>query len=371
MKLNLVTFLILLLACQLCYSQSKKVPKNIKQAVEILQSNCPDSLKKIIKNTKDEKLQELSYPWGGQYKTIFYWLAEENKDIKISKYLIDNGISYNPHQETIILIAFKKKLLNKPIDEKVILKPYQDIELKWAKEDKVRFTTDTLRGIYIPKDLEDCFKQIDKFWSDSTKRQVKTWTEDEFFQKTYRFGIGLWIRNNWQLWGGSRLTAYFNKLGAYNPESISVIILTSYHRHLSGKEIKFADQIAVDKKGQAKMKMDDSLNKLKEFKEYQIGDTVIYKYRFGYTSKKQKDDSDNDACKANGIITEKNDSTFLLRVKIIETCDKKGIIIYDTKDSYVYDAVLKKWVKPKKRRIIKAYKNDIKWFNYDFWEVKD
>jgi hypothetical protein len=74
------------------------------------------------------------------------------------------------------------------------------------------YTIDTLRGVYIPRDLQDCFNQIDSFWNDSTKLKVKQWTEDEFSARVH-FGFGMWMRNNWQLWGGSRLSKYFNDLG--------------------------------------------------------------------------------------------------------------------------------------------------------------
>jgi hypothetical protein len=57
------------------------------------------------------------------------------------------------------------------------------------------------------------------------------------------FGFGMWIRNNWCLWGGSRLSKYFNDLGIFHPDDMSSIILTSYHRYLNGEEIRLQEQI--------------------------------------------------------------------------------------------------------------------------------
>jgi hypothetical protein len=370
MDVRFLAFIFLLLTFQSGNAQQTRVPKNLNQALSILQADCSDSLKNLIKKTNDDKLLALSYPWGGQYNTIDNWLSGDNKETRISKYLANNGITYIPHQETTILIAFKNELLNKPINERILFKPYQNLELKWSKEDAIRFTTDSLRGVYIPKDLDDCFKQINKFWNDSTKRQVKSWAENEFTAKAH-LGFGMWMRNNWQLWHGSRLSKYFNDLGISNPEDMSGIILASYHRYLLSRPIKLDEQLSYYKDYWKKVKLEDSLNKLHEFKEYKVGDTVLYKYRFDYVSKKQEEDFYNDVCKSTGIIMAKNDTTLQLQVKIIETCDKKGIIIYDTKDSYVYNQHSKKWIKPKKRQIIKAHPNEIKWFNYDFWEIKD
>jgi len=54
-------------------------------------------------------------------------------------------------------------------------------------------------GVYIPKDIEDCIGQLNKFWSDSIQTEVLEMTEEEFIA-SFHFGIGLWIRNNWRLW---------------------------------------------------------------------------------------------------------------------------------------------------------------------------
>ena len=113
-------------------------------------------------------------------------------------------------------------------------------------QDMERFITDTIDRVYIPADLDDCFTQIDGFWNDSTKTEVKSWSEDEFIANTH-FGLGMWMRNNWQLWGGSRLSKYFNELGIFHPDDMSSIILTGYHRYLNGEEIKLQQQIDYHK----------------------------------------------------------------------------------------------------------------------------
>jgi len=242
MKTRLSLFTLLVLIVQLSFGQKVKTPKDISEAIIQLQKDCPESLKKIIKKTSNDSLINLCYPWDGNYKTIFEWTDVENNESKIRKYLINNGISSNQHQQTVILIAFKKTLLGEAFTENSIFQPYKEIEAKWAKEDSIRFTTDSLRGVYIPKNLEDCFTQINSFWSDSTKSNVKQWTENEFSGKAH-FGFGMWMRNNWQLWGGSRLSKYFNEIGVYHPDDMSGIILTSYHRYLTGRDIKLEEQI--------------------------------------------------------------------------------------------------------------------------------
>jgi hypothetical protein len=101
-------------------------------------------------------------------------------------------------------------------------------------------------GVYIPKNIEDAISQFDEFYSDSLKTEVKKLSEDDFVGQ-YHMGTGLYIRNNWGLWSGSRLSRYFNRKGIKHPDDMSGIILTSFHRQLNGKNIDFKGQIAVSK----------------------------------------------------------------------------------------------------------------------------
>lgn len=172
------------------------------------------------------------------------WLTDYYSDNKseLEKYYSNLGIKYPLHIETIVLTSFKTVLNGERLNHKKIIKPFQLKEKKWEEEDKVRYTTDTLRGNYIPTDLEDCLNQMDGFFNDSTKNEFKSKSEDTF-TGSHHFGLGTWMRNNWQLWYGSRLSKYFNNLGIDHPDDMSAIILTSYHRRLNGKKLKLNEQI--------------------------------------------------------------------------------------------------------------------------------
>lgn len=365
MKIILDTLAILLFTIISSFGQIKKVPKNLKQAIAFLNSDCPDSLKTIIKITDDKDIKRLSYPWDGEYKTIFEWTSDENDNSAIVKYLKSRGIS--SHQTEVILIAFKRFLLGKQFDEDLVYQPFQEIEKKWTAEDKIKFTTDSLRGIYIPQNLEDCFNQINSFWDDSIKLKVKNLTEDDFSSKVH-LGFGMWMRNNWQLWGGSRLSKFFNDKGIYNPEDMSGIILDSYHRYLNSKAIKLDEQIQYYKDYWEKSKKQELERKQKEFAEYEIGDTIIYKYELGYSTKEQEEKFDKDICLAKGKIIERNEEKLFIKILLLESCGKKGIIYYDNKNYKIYNPKTKTWEKPDKR-VIKFMKNkEEKWFNYNDWE---
>ena len=368
MKVRLVVFIIYLFSIGVCFAQVKSIPRNLRQAIKLLQMDCPDSLKTVVKKTANDKLIDLCYPWGDytNYKTIDNWISDDNQGVKINKYLADNGIKTNQHQQTVILLAFKAKLLGGEVDEKQLFKPYQAIEAIWNKEDKVRFTTDSLRGYYIPKDLEDCFLQLNKIFTDSTKAKIKKLSENEFIGR-YHLGFGTWLRNNWGLHGGSRLSIYFSNMGIKNAESMSGIIFASYYRNLKGNPIELDKQIMQDKEFWAKSDTEQLEERKLKFRQYNVGDTVQYTYPYGYVSPEQENDWMKDRCISRGIITARDTNKFFLKVRILETCAVKGIITYDTKNSYFFNAKLKKWEKFKKRKIKRSYNNDELWFNYESW----
>jgi len=90
---------------------------------------------------------------------------------------------------------------------------------------------------YIPQNIEEAIMQLDKLLPDSAKIRLK----NKYEIGLQHFGIGLWMRNNWGLWAGSRLARYFDSCGARHPDDMSGIILTAYHRHLLSRPLKFEE----------------------------------------------------------------------------------------------------------------------------------
>jgi hypothetical protein len=105
-----------------------------------------------------------------------------------------------------------------------------------SETENEKFLKDTINGVYIPKDMEDCFNQIDSFWSDSLKDEIRKMSYEDFVAGSH-FGVGMWMRNNWGLWGGSRLSKYFNERGYWHPDDMSGEILSLYYKRLKGEVI--------------------------------------------------------------------------------------------------------------------------------------
>lgn len=101
---------------------------------------------------------------------------------------------------------------------------------------------ESVDAVYIPKDLEDCFTELSKIMAPENLERFKTGDENTVVGGAHR-GLGMWLRNNWGLWSGSRLAVYFKQIGLTHPDDMSTIILRSYHRRLNGKDIQLEQQI--------------------------------------------------------------------------------------------------------------------------------
>jgi len=114
-------------------------------------------------------------------------------------------------------------------------------------------------GVYVPTDLDDCFSEMKKMLPAETVEKMKAGPEKDMIK--YHFGLGTWMRNNWGLWGGSRLRDYFNKLGLHHPDDMSSVVLYSFWRHLNGKPLKVDEQVRYYQEYWKKMKEKNSKKK--------------------------------------------------------------------------------------------------------------
>jgi hypothetical protein len=97
-------------------------------------------------------------------------------------------------------------------------------------------------SIHVPKNIEECFEELDKMFSDSLKNEIISMSEDEFSSSSH-FGIGMWIRNYWVRNDDNTLKYYFYNIGINHPDDMSGIILDSYHRYLTKQKIDLDSQI--------------------------------------------------------------------------------------------------------------------------------
>ena len=99
--------------------------------------------------------------------------------------------------------------------------------------------------VYIPKDLDDCFIELQKMLPANLIDEMRKSSERDMI--LYHDNLGRWLRNYWALWSGSRLSQYFNGLGISHPDDMSGIILKSFWRHLHSQPINLDEQIETTK----------------------------------------------------------------------------------------------------------------------------
>jgi len=152
-------------------------------------------------------------------KTLNAWLAQMAKDAEF--YAAARMPDSDPRSSSFQTA----KALN---EEKYILHPTVDYSFSpfW---------------MYIPSDLEDAFRELQKMMHPSYVEEFKEVPEQAV--PRYHMSLGRWIRTKWGLWKGSRLSEYFNSLGITHSDDMSAIILTSFHRSLKNKPIELDQQI--------------------------------------------------------------------------------------------------------------------------------
>ena len=150
----------------------------------------------------------------------------------MTEYFNKKGL-YGSHEiYNTILVSYHRYLNSEEIKLDDQISEYKLKQAEEAKEYQQKLQKDTINGVYIPKNLEDCFIQLDKLLSDEDKKTIKQLADrKETIQ--YHHSLGMWLRNNWGLWGGSRLQKYMLGRKIEHPDEISAIILEFYYDWLN------------------------------------------------------------------------------------------------------------------------------------------
>lgn len=120
---------------------------------------------------------------------------------------------------------------------------FQRIKERYHRWRRERITQRTIKDSGgIPESLEQTFPVLTKLLKPEGVEKFRAGTEDD--AGSYHFGLGMWMRNNWGLWGGGKLKEWFISHGIQHADDMSGIILTSYWRHLNNVPIELDAQIA-------------------------------------------------------------------------------------------------------------------------------
>ncbi len=206
------------------------------------------------------KLSKLKYtplddPKFSKYKQFFIQLngyLDFDGNFEIEKINMDSIFDESKIKNFINSTKFQSDFITES-DSKIymtlILGGYRDFKKKIAKKmtndfkileenkRKKRFTDEYIDGIYIPIDMYECMIELDKL-VDYELREKLLKSEDLNEFNSHTGGLGMWIRNNWSINGGSRLLIYFldrnvgNKI--FGNDDISKNIIEQYLIWLKG-----------------------------------------------------------------------------------------------------------------------------------------
>ena len=143
--------------------------------------------------------------------------------------------------------------------------------------------TSNIDSFNTPRTIDEAILYFSTKWSENEKNQFKFQQEDIAVSESH-FSVGMFIRNQWIRHGrGSlQLTNEFSKIGIFNPDDMSSIILRSLHRKLNNlpldiqtqteKYIQFWDEI---------YKSEQLVDKvtIQTYNKFHVGDRIkIYMY---------------------------------------------------------------------------------------------
>jgi hypothetical protein len=172
--------------------------------------------------------------------------------INFSPFYLPKGVDYYLVEKNINLIPkdLKKARIEKIQSDKEKIHKVKKSINTWIK-------ADTLNGIYIPVDLNDCFKHIDSIIS---KRDLESIKNFEYCKESdFRYiGLSIWIKDNWIIGPGTtRLSSYFNKKGIKNEDEMTSIVVDSYYKYLRNENVnerKIFRKIKSEKRNNPKIK---------------------------------------------------------------------------------------------------------------------
>ena len=215
-----------------------------------------------------------------------------------------------------------------------------------------RYLVDRIDGIFIPKDIDEAVDSLDTMISPEDKRYIADSLSLGAFCARCHHGLGMWLRNNWGLWGGSRLQRYFLDRNIIHPDDMSGVILKAYYKKkIQGLDYPTDDDVKASTPTSrihkvtrnplrlfwARLKYNmskDVRENKRELKEvgYAKGKTIYFQYPFGCSTVEEQQiwfEADNHDHLPKGKITDIDYSWKRIKVKLVETISQYGIIIFD------------------------------------------
>lgn len=207
------------------------IPKTLEKCFVILDETMEDNETFLIKTLPEDSIHD-HHEFNSGADFFHAWKLYEGS--KLTKYFNEKGLYGSSEIYETILISYHRYLNNKPINLDEQIKIYILRQENEYKEYSAKIEKESINGIYIPKNLEECFMELDRLLSEEDKNTLKN-LKDKEETILYHHGLGTSIRNMWGLWGGSRLQAIFINKKVRHPDEMSAVILEFYYDWLNNR----------------------------------------------------------------------------------------------------------------------------------------
>jgi len=169
------------------------IPKTLEQCFKLLDKTLPDDEIHLLKTLQEDSIY---FNPAFQYGADFFHAWKIYNGSRLTEYFNKKGLRGSFEIYEAILMSYHRYLNNDSIKLDEQIKKYQEKQKKDYAYYISKTEKDSLNGVYIPKDLQDCFIQLDKTLSEKNKTEIKN-LKDKAETINYHHSLGMWLRNNW------------------------------------------------------------------------------------------------------------------------------------------------------------------------------
>lgn len=203
-------------------------------------------------NLKFISVQDPTFHKFSHYRINVAGYIHRNGHFKIESLQVDKALDSMKIRSYLEKTTFKTDFMPREVDQLYLqhfFGGYRSADDKTAEEHTIkekelarieaqkRLTMERIGEYYIPKNLQECMLELDKVLNFDSKQQLRE-VKEEWQFNGHTGGLGMWIRNNWGLHGGSRIQVYFRKrnigMKAFGADEISGTIIGQYKKWLAG-----------------------------------------------------------------------------------------------------------------------------------------
>ena len=112
----------------------------------------------------------------------------------------------------------------------------QNTAEEYLKNYENRIKQERINDVYIPKDLKDAMRELDRLTNKKAAAKLKTSPEDTIASKLH-FSLGRWMQLHWGLEEGSRLSHYLKSKGLTYPDDMMDFLIRCWYRHINNLSI--------------------------------------------------------------------------------------------------------------------------------------